>query len=197
MPNMPRPSLGTLRFAQPTRATELTSFTIDTLDSRRHGGTPTQRINTLFHPTHKGAVRPFPHRITMAMLYGVVMDVIHMPAPILFIPYRMLPKAPLPYRPFPLAFPRCRRWGGNANTTRAEISLDAAPARRIIIVSLRQAPQRMQMIRKNYDRIDLERVFFPFPPECVAQAFDIFRHRQQGLAFVCHDGEKIPTACNP
>ena len=197
MPNMPRPSLGTLRFAQPTRATELTLFTIDTLDSRRHGGTPTQRINALFHPTHKGAVRPFPHCLTMAVLHGVVMDVIHMPAPILLISDPMFPKPSLPYRSFPLALPRCRRWDGNANTTRAEISLDAAPARRIIIVVLRQAPQRMQMIRENHDRIDLERVFFPFPPERIAQAFDICRQCQQGLAFMCHNGEKIPTAGSP
>ena len=197
MPNMPRRSLGTLRFAQPTRATGLTSFTIDTFDARWHGGTPIRRVKAFFHPAHERAVRPFPHCLTMAVLYGIVMDVIHMPAPILFISDRMFPKAPLPYRSFPLALARRRRWGCNANTTRTEISLDAAPARRIIIVSPRQAPQRMQMIRENHNRIDLERVFFPFPPECVAQALDIFRQCQQGLAFMCHDGEKIPTTSNP
>ena len=46
------------------------------------------------------AVRPIDWALGESVFYGVVMNVIDMPGKIMFIPYSVFPKQPLPYRLF-------------------------------------------------------------------------------------------------
>jgi len=93
------------------------------------------------------------------------MDVINMPAPILFVLNRVLPKSPLPHG-F-LASVIDWRFG----PARYKV-LDVAPTTRIIRIPFWQLPYGVQMVRHDHRRLDLKRPFALYLAERFPQQLD-------------------------
>src|SRR5689334_19173347 len=91
------------------------------------------------------------------VLHWIEMHVIDVPLEIGLVADRVLPKAPLPKHKFTVALTRDRHTGGNKGVR--ETRLDALPATGEIGVALRQSPNRMQVVREYYDRVDGKRAF--------------------------------------
>ena len=89
------------------------------------------------------------------MFDRVVMDVKHMPLPIVLVVEVMLPEAALPNALLPLG---ALRWAGSTSgQTGREFTLDDHPARGKVRISLRQTPDRMEMVGQHHDGFDGKR----------------------------------------
>jgi len=117
----------------------------------------------------------------------IVMDIIHMSAPIRFIPDKVFPKPALPHRGFAAAVDRCNRCAGY------EV-FDQAPAGGEISVILGQLPDAVQMVRQDDDGIDGERSFGHYPAECISQAVDGSGVRKDRAPVVGDHGEEEASA---
>jgi len=136
----------------------------------------------------KRTIGPIARPGDITVLDRVVMNVIHMPLPIGFVPQVMLPEASLPDAPFPL----CALRGPDAahRDTGGEFAFDDHPSGGEIRIPLRQAPDGVQMIGQHHNGIDGKGLSRHAEPECVPQSLDMID--QQGLSPFGDDREKIP-----
>ena len=121
------------------------------------------------------------------MLHRIVMDVIHMPAPILLIANCMFPKSALPYHAF------VARIGSGADLARSGL-LDFTPARGIIGIAFRHAPDTVQMFGQDNHRINLEGTSCHHLAECLPQHFDAVFIGENRNTIVGDNGKEINAA---
>jgi hypothetical protein len=93
------------------------------------------------------------------MLYRIVMDVFDMACKINIVAYLMLPKTPLPDVLLPFRCSACTLFTSLRVVTHpGKIALDQHPSFGKIIVSRRQRPEAVKMVRQHHNRIDSERM---------------------------------------
>src|SRR5687768_3537340 len=97
--------------------------------------------------------------ISRAHASPVVVDVVEVPMQVVLVPNRVLPESSLPH-PAPLVrLARDRNVSLTSSRREPRLSerlLDQTPPRRKITVAHRQRPYRVQMIRQQYERLDLK-----------------------------------------
>src|SRR5436190_5204270 len=99
-------------------------------------------------------MRPVGDARDQDMFHRVVMNVIHVPHEVVLVTDGMFPKSSLPECKLAV----CMTADADACSEQAgaEMSFDSAPALREIVITFRQGQDRVEVIRKNYDRIDRE-----------------------------------------
>ena len=85
------------------------------------------------------------------MFHRVEIHIIHTPPQISIIAYRMFIKAPLPNPFFPPPLLTCRNIFKRFECI-GKFRFQQTPAQRIIIIAIRQSPNRMNMIRQHTNR---------------------------------------------
>jgi hypothetical protein len=115
------------------------------------------------------------------------MDVIHVPLPIFFISYAMLPEAALPYIFFSWTIAIC-------TNTFGYVFLNFAPSSRKINIILRHPPNAMQMIGQHDNGIDYKRAMRHNLMKCGSQQSDIFRDGENRSAVVSYYSEEVNSA---
>ncbi len=110
----------------------------------------------------KRRARPIHRRADVAVFDRVEVDVVHVPLQIAIITNLVLDEPTLPDRAFPLPLTRGghRRQGDTCREDRSgESRLDKSPSRRVVVVSRRQLPHAMQMVRQEHHGNRFERAF--------------------------------------
>ena len=153
---------------------------------------PILRVDAPTNETMKGRVRPFHHRSNPAVLDRVEMHVIHVCSEIRLALDRVLPITPMPDTPLALLLAYRRQTLGLRKPL-AEQQLDQAPARRIIRVPRRQAPDAMQMIRQHHPGHDLEGIATLHPAHGITQSLNM-PDKQIALALQQGHREEIRPA---
>lgn len=110
-------------------------------------GGPIEREQLLFHVTMKRRIRPLPDVLHIAVLHGVVMNVVDVAPQIEIVAYRMFPESPLPYSSFSLL----PRGVTQARCVREE-SFDEPPSGRVVRIFLGQRPDAVDVIGQDDDR---------------------------------------------
>ena len=131
------------------------------------------------------------------MFNRVIVNVITMGLEIIFIPYLVLPKPPLPYGALPLLFART---GQKSVFVEACLCLSGkpcfnqAPPTRIVVIQHWQCPYTMQVVWHQYPRLYLEGVkrfnFFNDLPEACPALFQA----KKRLPLMSYHGEKVNGA---
>src|SRR3989338_1256594 len=119
-------------------------------DLYRLFGAPRCLIPALGYSAAKRRPWPIAGAGSQAVFHRVVMDVIHVIAPILLIAEGMFPEPPLPYRTLIAVI------GAGIDLSRGSL-LYFTPARGIIGVALRHAPDTMQVIGQDNQCVNPER----------------------------------------
>src|ERR1035437_3261787 len=113
---------------------------------------PILRIYPLTHVAMKRRMRPLRRARYVTVLHRVVMHVIDVPRQILLVADEMFPEPPLPKCRFAPLDARLRRWNPVVDPVRAAagyVLLDQRPAQGKIVITVRQGPYAMQMIRQH------------------------------------------------
>ncbi len=111
----------------------------------RRAASPIHRICAFFNKLVKRRICPLTWGADMSMFHGVIMYVITMCLEVLFVSNTMLPKAPLPNKPFPVLQARRILIGGQCppyNRFFSKSSLNQAPSFGIISFVGRALPAR-------------------------------------------------------
>ena len=123
--------------------------------------TPIRRVYAVRNRAGEAGIWPSVRAPNQTVPDRVVVNVIHMPIVISFIPNHVLPEAPLPHTAF-LAFPSGVATGGldaSAGKVRTgEATLDQPPAKGEPRIARRQCPDAMQVIRQHHDGLDCKGV---------------------------------------
>src|SRR5690348_6682930 len=99
-------------------------------------------------------MRPISDPRHQAMLDGIVMDVVDVPAKVGFVADRVLPKTALPDGT--LAAMIRLGWRPSADSQARESGFDFPPAPGEVRIAFRQGHDRVQVVRKDDDCIDIE-----------------------------------------
>ena len=129
---------------------------------------PIGRIPSFCYATRERAIGPFGNATHIAVFDGVVMNVIHMPSPIVFVTNGVLPKAALPNGLFSFRLPGDGLDRLRAYASHAEKSFDTVPSAGVVVVILREGPKGVQVIGKDDDGFKVEWVFLLFSFEGMA-----------------------------
>jgi len=97
----------------------------------------------------------------VSVLNGIVMDVVAQPLKVRFISNRVFPESAMPEPAFSMLGARHASAISNlrhVSKPMRESSLDDAPTRREVCVTIRQRPYRVQVIRQEDNSVDRERM---------------------------------------
>ena len=116
-------------------------------------------------------MRPIDHPLDISRFARVPVDVVDVPAEVVFITDAVFPKTTLPKSEF-VALVSRRRWAARREmfaTQLAGVLLDHGPTCGEISINRRQCPEAMQVIGQQYPGIDSERPGYPGALDRLAQ----------------------------
>ena len=131
---------------------------------------PVATVVSIAHETAKCRVGPLMRTPGHSVLDRVVVDVVTQPFIFSLVSYAMLPESPVPHSTLRVTKARSASPGFATTTAQEsgrEIALDQAPTRRVVVISVRQDPDAMEMIGQENNGIESE-----WPPS--AHAHDRF-----------------------
>ena len=138
-------------------------------------------------------VRPLGCACGMTMLYRIDVHVIHVLVQVIIVPDYVFPETALPDAAFALANARCTHAFAPLDAT-DEPGFDQHPPHRAIAIACRQCPDRMQVIRQDHPRKDIERMPFlddAYGPSQICNPID----QQRAGTFGKIHREEIGSAC--
>ena len=145
---------------------------------------PVWLVPSLLDALVKAGPLPFAGGLRPAVLYRVVVDVIHVALPVVFVANHVFPKT---------ALPSMLATGGKQEFLRG-ILFDVSPSGGVIRISFGECPDTVQVVGHQDEGVHGEGAFFFHATEGPAQGVDVEVVRQERLAAVGYHCEEVGAA---